>query len=360
MEKQVPRGLVFGSSGKNKSPRDLFFPGLEKTRFHVTLCSQPSGSSDLRSGGCLDALQQQWRPDSSVPQLRAYINYSMHHAVIVQKTFAVKGCLNSKPCVLETMEVATGTSVRHLCRVNKNDSWLLKCCAGREARKGVLKRSKVLETLKKKLGAIGDSVVTDSISPASEEGGHDPMSFLDNLDESAAERSPKKPKYCPKRLSNRVHKIQMPVRPPESGDSAVAGQRQVHVLARGTNQLWIDVNDIPWLINYVAAEVALGGVPEQQDDSDAEGGNCEVKGLRMKYDFANRVWEADFVEGPLRGKSFTSNVASMNLEKWATVQAAVAVDFENATVQQLKEGTRVFLMRHCQTIEAEQLPAEQS
>ena len=80
----------------------------------------------------------------------------------------------------------------------------------------------------------------------------------------------------------------------------------------------------------------------------------------MKYDFANRVWEADFVEGPLRGKSFSSNVASMNAEKWATVQAAVAVDFENATVQQLKEGTRVFLMRHCQTIEPEQLPAEQS
>ena len=57
---------------------------------------------------------------------------------------------------------------------------------------------------------------------------------------------------------------------------------------------------------------------------------------------------------------FSSSVANMIAEKWATVQAAVAVDFENATVQQLKEGTRVFLMRHCQTIEAQQLPAEQS
>ena len=109
------------------------------------------------------------------------------------------------------------------------------------------------------------------------------------------------------------------------------------------------------MINYVAAEVALRGVPKQQDDSDAEG-NCELKGLRMKYYFADKVWQGDFVEGPLRGKSFSSSVANMTAEKWATVQAAVAVDFENATLQQLKEGTRLFLMNHCQTIEAQQLP----
>ena len=287
----------------------------------------------------------------------------MQLAVTVQHNFTVKGALNKKPCVLETMEVATGTKVRHLCRVNKNDPWLVKCCAGREARKGVLKRSKVLETLKRKLGGIGDSVVTDSISPASDDGAHDPMNSLDDLAEGAAERSPKKPKYSPKRLSNRVQEIEMPMRPPESGDSAVAGHKQVHVLARGTNQLWIDVEDIPWLINYVAAEVALGGVPEQQDDSDAEGGNCELEGLRMKYCFANRAWQGDFVEGPLRGNRFSSSVDNLTPEKWAivqakwaTVQAAVAVEFERATLQQLKEGTRLFLLHHCQTIEAQQLP----
>ena len=119
----------------------------------------------------------------------------------------------------------------------------------------------------------------------------------------------------------------MPIRPPESGDSAVAEQRQVHVLARGTNHLWIDVQGIPWLINYVGAEVALRGVPKQQDDSDAEG-NCELKGLRMKYYFADKVWQGDFVEGPLRGKSFSSSVANRTAEKWATVQAAVAKDPE--------------------------------
>ena len=274
--------------------------------------------------------------------------------VHVETQFVVRGGLSKKSCVLDTMEIATPTGPRHFCKVNKNDSWLLKCSAGREARKGVLKRSRVLETLKKKLGAVParDSVVTESISTPEEEVDKDPMNDLDVVVDGAAQRSPKKPKYCPKRVCNRIQKIDMPVRPPESASSAVAGHCKVHAMARGTNQLWIAVEDILWLVNYVAAEVALGGVAEEQDASDMEG-NCELPQLRMKYDFAARVWQAEFVDGPLRGKSFASSVANMSAEKWATVQAAVAVEFEKATLQQLKEGTRLFLKSHCETVLAQ-------
>ena len=274
--------------------------------------------------------------------------------VHVETQFVVRGGLSKKSCVLDTMEIATPTGPRHFCKVNKNDSWLLKCSAGREARKGVLKRSRVLETLKKKLGVVParDSVVTESTSAPEEEVDKDPMNDLDVVVDGAAQRSPKKPKYCPKRVCNRIQTIDMPVRPPESASSAVAGHCKVHAMARGTNQLWIAVEDILWLVNYVAAEVALGGVAEEQDASDMEG-NCELPQLRMKYDFAARVWQAEFVDGPLRGKSFASSVANMSAEKWATVQAAVAVEFEHATLQQLKEGTRLFLKNHCETVLAQ-------
>ena len=274
--------------------------------------------------------------------------------VHLETQFVVRGGLSKKPCVLDTMEIATPTGARHFCKVNKNDSWLLKCSAGREARKGVLKRSRVLETLKKKLGVVParDSVVTESTSAPEEEVDKDPMNDLDVVVDGAAQRSPKKPKYCPKRVCNRIQKIEMPVRPPESASSAVAGHCMVHAMARGTNQLWIAVEDVRWLVNYVAAEVALGGVAEEQDESDTEG-NCELPQLRMKYDFAARVWQADFVDGPLRGESFASSVANMSAEKWATVQAAVAVEFEKATLQQLKEGTRLFLKSHCETVLAQ-------
>ena len=278
----------------------------------------------------------------------------MMQAVHLETQFVVRGGLSKKPCVLDTMEIATPTGTRHFCKVNKNDSWLLKCSAGREARKGVLKRSRVLETLKKKLGVVPaqDPELTESTSAPSEEVAHDPMNDLDVVAEGEAQRSPKKLKYYPKRVCNRVQKIAMPMRPPESASSAVAGHCTVHAMARGTNQLWIAVEDVKWLVNYVADEVALGGVAEEQDESDTEG-NCELPLLRMKYDFAARVWQADFVDGPLRGETFTSSVANMTAEKWATVQAAVAVEFENATLQQLKEGTRLFLKSHCETVLAQ-------
>ena len=278
----------------------------------------------------------------------------MMQAVHLETQFVVRGGLSKKPCVLDTMEIATPTGTRHFCKVNKNDSWLLKCSAGREARKGVLKRSRVLETLKKKLGVVPaqDPELTESTSAPSEEVAHDPMNDLDVVAEGEAQRSPKKLKYYPKRVCNRVQKIAMPMRPPESARSAVAGHCTVHAMARGTNQLWIAVEDVKWLVNYVADEVALGGVAEQQDESDTEG-NCELPLLRMKYDFAASAWQADFVDGPLRGETFTSSVANMSAEKWATVQAAVAVEFENATLQQVKEGTRLFLKSHCETVLAQ-------
>ena len=211
-----------------------------------------------------------------------------------------------------------------------------------------------METLKKKLGVVPaqDPELTESTSAPSEEVAHDPMNDLDVVAEGEAQRSPKKLKYYPKRVCNRVQKIAMPMRPPESASSAVAGHCTVHAMARGTNQLWIAVEDVSWLVNYVAAEVALGGVAEEQDESDAEG-NCELPQLRMKYDFAERLWQGDFVDGPLRGKSYTSSVTNMTAEKWATVQAAVAVEFEKATLQELKEGTRLFLLSHCKTVVAQ-------
>ena len=174
--------------------------------------------------------------------------------VTLETQFVVRGGLCKKPQVLDTMEIATNGGPRHFCRVNKNDSWLLKCSAGRAARKGVLKRSKVLETLKNKLAAtpVKDFAVAESTSAPSEGPVDDPMMMLDEFE-------PKKQKYCKKRVCNRVKKIEMPIRPPESGGSAVAGQRLVSALARGTNQLWIAVEDVDWLIDYVAQEVALGG-----------------------------------------------------------------------------------------------------
>ena len=70
----------------------------------------------------------------------------------------------------------------------------------------------------------------------------------------------------------------MPQRPPELARKAAAEMRKVSVFGKSTNQLWIAVEDVEWLINYVATEVALGGVPQLEAAAVAEG-NCEVESL---------------------------------------------------------------------------------
>ena len=76
-------------------------------------------------------------------------------------------------------------------------------------------------------------------------------------------------------------------------------------------------------------------------------GNCEVNDLRMSWDFGKQSWRAEFVAGTLKGTSVSSSVSKMNAEKWTSVASAVAVEFEKASFEERKEGTRLFLQAHC-------------
>ena len=118
-------------------------------------------------------------------------------------------------------------------------------------------------------------------------------------------------------------------------------------LGKSTNQVWIAVEDVEWWINYVATEVALGGVPQVEAAAVAEG-DCEVEGLRVQWNFGEQKWRAEFVTGKLQGTIVHSSVSKMNAGKWASVSTAVAVEFEKASFEQLQEGTRLFLQKHCE------------
>ena len=91
-------------------------------------------------------------------------------------------------------------------------------------------------------------------------------------------RPPKHEKWVTTRLGNTVIQIEMPQRPPEMAGTAVADDLKVSVLGKSTNQVWIAVEDVEWLINYVATEVALGGVPQVEAAAVAEG-NLRSRGF---------------------------------------------------------------------------------
>ena len=79
------------------------------------------------------------------------------------------------------------------------------------------------------------------------------MWMLDDFREQSRRTFSKENQKLPKARVQQSQKIQMPIRPPESGGSAVAEVR-VSAMPRGTNQLWIAVEDVEWLINYVGAD----------------------------------------------------------------------------------------------------------
>ena len=89
-----------------------------------------------------------------------------------------------------------------------------------------------------------------------------------------------------------------------------------------------------------------GGVPELEVATVAEG-SCEVDDLRMPWDFGEQSWRAEFVAGKLKGTSVSTRVSKLNAEKWTSVASAVAVEFEKASFEDRKEGTRLFLQAHC-------------
>ena len=179
------------------------------------------------------------------------------HKVSVGQAFVVSCGASNKKHILIVSEFETVTGARNFARV----AWAHKRPKG----------SNVLESLKAKLNA------------ASCDGESEPaVADMCALEEFGPEPSPKKRRFSANRWRDRIIGLQMPKIPPSSDNAAVAAETYtVSVLARSTNQLWIDIDNIEWLVNYVAKEVALGGVPEEEP-AVAES-NCEVDFLRIQW-----------------------------------------------------------------------------
>ena len=261
------------------------------------------------------------------------------HKVSVGQAFVVSGGASNRKHILNVIEVDSVSGPRTFARVTKNEAWLLHCTVGRWAHKGSAKRSNVLENLKAKLIAAS----CDGESEPAVAENDDPMSALEEL---GPQPSPKKKGYSLKRWRDRIIDLHMP-RVPLLSDKCAgpADTYTVSVLARSTNQLWIDTANIEWLVNFVAKEIALGGVPEEEP-AVAES-NCEVDFLRIQWDFGEQCWRAEFVGGPLAGESFIARVSTLTSEKWALVWDPFVCDFAAASFEDRKECTRLYLQDFC-------------
>ena len=271
--------------------------------------------------------------------------------VAIAKQWAVEGGYLNKAVTLETREVDGIEGPMSFVKIEKNAEWLLKAAIGKNNNKGGLRRTRLFDTIKTKLKApTSDAGATDAAVAASTS--EDPMQMLDEVESNEA-RAPKRSKhaYISKRAKDSISHFDMPEFEPTSHPEKTA-TRKVAVLALSTNSTWLCVDDVPWLVKWLADEARSGGVPVATDDPlDALACNCEAEHVHIRWDFAG-AWEAIVLAGEKKGTKVKSSVAKFTAEKWLAVGAPTqyGLSFENATHEQLKTATFKFVEQHMQGV----------
>ena len=251
----------------------------------------------------------------------------------------VTGGFTKRHYVVETNEVEwQADEIKTFVRVSKNDEWVLKLVLGDGGQKGGLRRTSLVEMLRSKLVEGSGAAVGGPTD--------DPM---DQLDKSSGVRPPSKKAKTSKRAKDKIITVEMP-RYCHLGMNKSSEKVNVELMACSTNQLWLNMDSVPWLISYLSAEARSGGVSHEAEDAILPS-NCEVDNLNLSWDFqSNDAWVGTWVEGPLKGQTVTVPMSKFNEVKFqqSAAQAGVKTIFQDASREDLKTAARHYLLAHCE------------
>ena len=277
------------------------------------------------------------------------------------RTYSITGGFLHKPMPVDTVALSElgGIDSEHIptpeagmdpisdvfVKLDKSAEWLIKAVGGWTAQRGFLRRTSLLEDLKEKL--------EESVDSPAVAGDDDPMGALCDVDTPK-----KKRKYICKRKW-RLVVVSMPqCEPTRYPDSTE--RRAVRLLGLSTNQVWLQLKDVPWLLTWLADAITTGGVPTTAKPT-LTANSTAVAGVNVKWDFVDS-WEAVILTGSNAGATITATVSEFNEDKWAHVDAIhkYGVSFANSTYEQRKAATLHFLESYCKRMTDESPTAEQA
>jgi len=220
--------------------------------------------------------------------------------------------------------------------------------------------------------AVADKTEDAALDP------DDPMNQCDTLDDAVTPEPKKRrgraPKMAKEYTPGKVQRgkpliVTMPARSPSAHPHNTATVDTTFVVTgkKGVGTLWIAEEHVIWLVEYLADEVATGGVAlgdhhstgkpavagEPAENQPLE--NCALPWLNIRAKprgGAIDEYEAMFVEGPLKGTNITSRVSAMNQGKWDQCQATgqrwgcPGPQFEGATRPNVVRAVCHFLELH--------------
>ena len=223
----------------------------------------------------------------------------------------LKGGLLRKPAVLTTLKLPVMGNDIEFVQVHKGEQWLVQAATGPMGRQAGLQRTKMVEDLAHAACTKAHAclVSPNPITPAAIAACgrvHDPARdfSLDDDDEDIAlamagsaenERTPKERKRDYAR--HVVVIVDMPARAlemyPECKDT-----HKVTCLVENfpSRQVWISVEDVPWLVRALHDQATLGGVPLLDDQDPCDRGELSTLGAgscaKVRWDFFTSSWMA--------------------------------------------------------------------
>ena len=190
----------------------------------------------------------------------------------------------------QSKHIIYDNKVNDAIRIAKTEHWLLNTCGGRALHKGGLRRTRAIEQIRGKMqnAAEGDGPEHDEKGSAVADEA-DPMQRLEDIGEmdpvleghhaAKRRRSQKVTQKTP--CSERVQSVEMPE---HLGKPQLRPVRAMLGAGGKAQCIWLHEGDVPWLITYLADEVATGGVGPIEDSDGEEQDECEEASMTASLD----------------------------------------------------------------------------
>ena len=285
------------------------------------------------------------------------------HDVIVQEQITIKGGLNRKGEVAESIRYKCADGATHtFVALHKEAMWFLKGVGGTSMKRGDLKVVNVLQMLRHKLSATDFAPLGAASSPAV--AGSDSRNSADTLDDDPMESMisiesvadslgdvvPRNPKQ---RKVDRacVQELSVPTRPAcVSGASKEETQIVVYTAPDKKKQsaVHLRADCISWLLSYAADELACQGVvlADALASSTPHQPNCVCPNVYLEWDFTLKKWKAEFLAGHVQGDTvyFGANEVTPALYKHLRKQCFAQSWFSKADKPSNKVAAKQYII----------------
>ncbi len=131
---------------------------------------------------------------------------------------------------------------------------------------------------------------------------------------------------------------------PMSPKPEEAERKELYVYQNKQGVLYVQCDELPWLLHYMYEELQGKRVPEPIDDDGADDVLDEERPWTTRW-CPSGMWTVEVTGGPLAGRKWASKIQDLTTEKWAAGAALTnaTTPFDQATRGQQKEVLLAFL-----------------